>query len=237
LEGNSALHCALISKDSESIRLLTERHANVNAVNKHGQTSLHLALKQELPNEATLIIQHGASVNAKDQYGTTPLHIAAKLYNPDLVKLLLDRGALVNNVIVNHMGWKESPLSNAIRQHHDRSHVSNDMLDNTFMEVVNHLVEAGANTDTYVPGNLKDRMPALVDLLAKNLSNEIRRENITRTMPSMLMNEDANDDDSQISHYITLERLIFNIRLEENGKCQHVYWSVLGFRVLTSIQL
>ncbi|KAG2176715.1 hypothetical protein INT44_007379 [Umbelopsis vinacea] len=206
LEGNSALHCALMGNNPDITSLLVKRQADVNAINKQRETSLHLALKNELVNEAILMIQHGANINAEDIYGTTPLHIAARLYNPSLVKLLLDHGALVNNVIFNDKGWKESPLSNAVYRHLHHYHHSNDELNNRFLKVIALLIEAGANTNIYIPEHLPKWIPELADLFTTTL-HRMRGENTMLNKALNIADENNDINVSQSCSEIILEQL------------------------------
>lgn len=80
--------------------MLIDHHANVNAVDKHGNqyTPLHWAahgsgylradmIHPKIPkyiNIAKLLIDNDANVNAKDGFEYTPLHSAAKVGNSQL---------------------------------------------------------------------------------------------------------------------------------------------------------
>ncbi len=59
----------------EGLKVLLDRHVNVNATNDAGQTALHFAA---LSSDATvkLLAEHGAQLDIKDKQGRTPLDFA-----------------------------------------------------------------------------------------------------------------------------------------------------------------
>lgn len=59
----------------EGLKVLLDRHVDVNAVNDNGQTALHFAA---LSSDATvkLLAEHGAQLDIKDKQGRTPLDFA-----------------------------------------------------------------------------------------------------------------------------------------------------------------
>ena len=59
----------------EGLKVLLDRHVDVNAVNANGQTALHFAA---LSSDATvkLLAEHGAQLDIKDKQGRTPLDFA-----------------------------------------------------------------------------------------------------------------------------------------------------------------
>jgi ankyrin repeat protein len=89
----------------ESVKLLIEEGANVNAKDKRGETPLHEATKYGRLELVELIIKNGANVNVKNRDGQTSLYYsAASTYlenDPEkryekVAKLLIDNGADVN---------------------------------------------------------------------------------------------------------------------------------------------
>ncbi len=120
---HSIIISASAKGDTETIRLLVEAGADLNAVDQNGQTPLHTAactqtakLLLELGSDvnakdnnrltplhqadnkdiASLLLKKGATLEAKCQNGLTPLHYAASNSQTKIVTLLLDKGADVN---------------------------------------------------------------------------------------------------------------------------------------------
>ncbi len=59
----------------EAVKVLLDRHVDVNAVNDSGQTALHFAA-QASDDIVRLLVANGANPNAKDKQGRTPLDAA-----------------------------------------------------------------------------------------------------------------------------------------------------------------
>jgi uncharacterized protein len=95
-DGWTALHLAAAFGTSESVRLLLDRGAAVDAVSSNAQRNqpLHaaLALGRD-PETISLLLQAGADPNARQTGGFTAVFSAAAANRHDLVKLLLVHGA------------------------------------------------------------------------------------------------------------------------------------------------
>ncbi len=89
-DGNNGLMVAVMSGQSEIVRVLMNHKINLNQRNKQGKTAVWLAINQEnLPLVATLL-DGGANPNIPDTNGTTPLMLTAIKGDANLCELLLE---------------------------------------------------------------------------------------------------------------------------------------------------
>src|SRR6266511_3672602 len=91
LAGSTLLHHAAGFGTIETMALLLDSGADVNAKNRRGSTPLHWAMHDEA--KVRLLIDSKADVNVQNGAGETALMFAASNGNPKAVALLLDRGA------------------------------------------------------------------------------------------------------------------------------------------------
>jgi ankyrin repeat protein len=120
----------------ETIRVLIEAGAFVNAKKSDGRTPLMYALRySSTPEIVTPLIEAGADVNARDGRGYTPLMFAANYASPKVVTLLIEVGANVNATVENGM----TPLMFASNR-------------STTPKVVTLLIEAGADVNAKTNG-------------------------------------------------------------------------------------
>ncbi len=97
------------------LKLLLERGADINAVNKWNNTALHWAAYNGLVPIVEYLCQKGAKLDIREnEKGHTPLHDAAWRGHLGVVKALLKHGAPVG--IRNNRG--ERPLEVALRYRH-----------------------------------------------------------------------------------------------------------------------
>jgi ankyrin repeat protein len=90
--GSTPLHHAAGFGSIESMRLLLDRGADVNAKNSFEGTALHWAIPDEA--KSRLLLDHGAEPSDRAMDGRTPLYLAASARNAGaLLKLLLERRA------------------------------------------------------------------------------------------------------------------------------------------------
>jgi ankyrin repeat protein len=118
------LHEAARSGRKVIAKLLINKGADVNAMNKYVKTPLDIAIRYKNPKTADLLRTHGgksgavdsihvaaelgnieavkqhlaagADVNAKDKYGFTPLYQTARFGHKEVAELLIANGADVN---------------------------------------------------------------------------------------------------------------------------------------------
>ena len=78
---------------TETIVLLLDRGANIEAENDIGWTALMLAALNGNTETVRLLLDKGADIEAKDNKGRTALMLAVRMGRIEIVTLLLDRGA------------------------------------------------------------------------------------------------------------------------------------------------
>ena len=99
--GSQAIHFAgHYAKSPDTVQLLLDAGAVVNASNTSEITPLHIAASNN--NNLSIIqalIDAGATVNIRDSDGNTPLHLAASNNNnPSIIQVLIDAGAAVTAI-------------------------------------------------------------------------------------------------------------------------------------------
>ena len=142
----------------ECVKVLLEKGADVDAVNKYGRTPLHVAAFQGHLESVKLLLAANANPNAADKYGITPLHATAFKGHVEIVKMLLAAGANVN--AAKEDGW--TPLLVAAHNGH--------------VECVMMLIGSGANPF------VKDEEGDTALDLAKQISNPDDRKKMIRML-------------------------------------------------------
>lgn len=117
------------SQGEQTVHLLLQRDAAVNAQSFNGQTALHFASSKENLDIARTLIEHQASTRLRDKRGQLPLHRAAAVGSMPIVKLLLENKSPVSASDVDGM----TALHHAISEGHGDAAVA--------------LLKAGAETD------------------------------------------------------------------------------------------
>ena len=76
--GDRALHIAARNGDIQTVQLLVDCGADVNALNEDGQTPLHTAAGglKDCPELCSILLKHNAKIDAVDRDRNQPLHLA-----------------------------------------------------------------------------------------------------------------------------------------------------------------
>jgi ankyrin repeat protein len=109
--GRPPLVDAARTGDTETLRALLQKKADVNATEGDGATALHWASYRDDVESARMLLRAGAKVNAANDLGATPLWAACLNGSEPMVRLLLDSGANPNAALL--LG--ETPLMVAAR--------------------------------------------------------------------------------------------------------------------------
>ena len=96
--GWSALHYACQLGDYESVEILIEKEAIIDAYSNNKRIPLHLASYRGFPNIVEFLLKNGSDPNYKDELGCTPLHLAAKKGNVKCIEILLNYDAELYSV-------------------------------------------------------------------------------------------------------------------------------------------
>ena len=101
------LHYACQIGDTETVKYLIDRGADVNSLDACDDTPLHYACIYGNLDIVKILLDNGANVNSLDYFDTTPLYTAVS--NADIVSLLIENGADIE--IANFLG--DTPLIHA----------------------------------------------------------------------------------------------------------------------------
>jgi ankyrin repeat protein len=104
--GWTALHYALLNKNSEMACMILEYSPDTNASTMGGTRALHLAALAGMTSVASLLLDMGAEEDAVDSGGLTALRVAVQAGELEMVKLLVERGAKPDVVD----GWHQHTL-------------------------------------------------------------------------------------------------------------------------------
>lgn len=112
IEGDNALHLAVLKKNIEIVKLLIRSGWNVNSLNKKGKSPLHYAADLNLIDISKILIENNADIAVTDIYGNQPLWTAVfnaadgDIKKLPIVELFIKEGANKNHK--NHAG--RSPI-------------------------------------------------------------------------------------------------------------------------------
>lgn len=95
-KGVSALESAAARSNSEMVRFLLSKGADVNMADRQGRTPLIVASEQNQLHNIKLLLSNGASINWQDNRGFTALRCAAEYNRIEAARLLIDSGADLN---------------------------------------------------------------------------------------------------------------------------------------------
>src|SRR5262245_36494536 len=93
---NSEIADAVMNRNTEAVRTLLQKKADVNTPQADGATALHWAAHWNDVETADLLVAAGANVNAANREGVKPLAIASLNGSAAMIERLLKAGADVN---------------------------------------------------------------------------------------------------------------------------------------------
>lgn len=94
LDGDSAVHFAAKANDTAYLRMLLDRHIDVDPRNANtGRTPLMEALMGDRTVQVEMLRGAGARLDVSDHMGNTPLHVAAQIGASAEVLAFLEQGA------------------------------------------------------------------------------------------------------------------------------------------------
>uniref|UniRef100_A0A8C5XVB8 Protein phosphatase 1 regulatory subunit n=1 Tax=Microcebus murinus TaxID=30608 RepID=A0A8C5XVB8_MICMU len=108
-EDGAVFLAACSSGDTDEVKKLLARGADINTVNVDGLTALHQACIDENLDMVKFLVENRANVNQQDNEGWTPLHAAASCGYLNIAEYFINHGASVG--IVNSEGEVPSDLA------------------------------------------------------------------------------------------------------------------------------
>ncbi|XP_059947493.1 protein phosphatase 1 regulatory subunit 12B isoform X3 [Mesoplodon densirostris] len=108
-EDGAVFLAACSSGDTDEVRRLLARGADVDTANVDGLTALHQACIDENLDMVKFLVENGANVNQQDNEGWTPLHAAASCGYLNIAEYFINHGASVG--VVNSEGEVPSDLA------------------------------------------------------------------------------------------------------------------------------
>ncbi|MCJ1226263.1 Ankyrin repeat domain-containing protein 44 [Toensbergia leucococca] len=111
----TALVHAILTGETNNMRLLLTKGADLEKVNQEGNTALGLAAAKGHKVMVKVLLKHGAKINVQDKKGNTPLALAVENGHDPVVRLLLENGADTEVADVD----EETPFEKARDRHLD----------------------------------------------------------------------------------------------------------------------
>ncbi|XP_039739515.1 protein phosphatase 1 regulatory subunit 12B isoform X2 [Pteropus medius] len=108
-EDGAVFLAACSSGDTDEVKRLLARGADINTANVDGLTALHQACIDENFDMVRFLVESGADVDQQDNEGWTPLHAAASCGHLNIAEYFLTHGASV--AVVNSEGEVPSDLA------------------------------------------------------------------------------------------------------------------------------
>ncbi|XP_007481213.1 protein phosphatase 1 regulatory subunit 12B isoform X1 [Monodelphis domestica] len=108
-EDGAVFLAACSSGDTDEVKRLLARGADINTVNVDGLTALHQACIDENLDMVKFLVENRANVNQQDNEGWTPLHAAASCGYLNIAEYFINHGASV--ATVNSEGEVPSDLA------------------------------------------------------------------------------------------------------------------------------
>jgi ankyrin repeat protein len=91
--GETLINMAVANNNTDLLRVLAEKGANVNAVDYLENTPLHLAAERGMTAAVDILLANGAYIDAINIMGTTPIMAAAQRGHTDIANTLAQAGA------------------------------------------------------------------------------------------------------------------------------------------------
>ncbi|MGD9133172.1 MAG: ankyrin repeat domain-containing protein, partial [Desulfobacterales bacterium] len=109
-DGNSFLHLAVRTANTDIVKFLVSNGADVNIKDSYGQTPLQIAVHSDNTEIVVQLVSNGAEINIQNPIGKTPLHDAVYHGYFKIVKYLISQGAEINSTDIRG----KMPLHDAV---------------------------------------------------------------------------------------------------------------------------